>query len=75
VPILTNPNTGGRFPVDTEAQVRFWARSGWVVDEDQSPIDAPAPPEPVAPAEPEPVPASSDPEPAATATRTSKKEK
>ena len=73
MPILTHPATGGRFEVQTDEQVRYWARSGWVVDADQSPVDAAPVPEPVAPADA--APSTPDPEPAAPATRTSKKEK
>lgn len=80
--ILRDPRTGNRYePVSADQEAWLTGRPGWVVDDDQSPINPAPEPEPataevaapvVDEASPEPEP---EPEPAATATRTSKKEK
>ena len=74
--ILKDPRTGNRYQPVNDAQEKWLTgRPGWVVDDDQSPINPNPEPEPAAAsvvAEPvQPEPAS---EPAAPATRTRKKE-
>lgn len=37
MPIITHPESGGRYDA-TDEQVKGFARAGWVVDDDQSPV-------------------------------------
>lgn len=37
MPIITHPETGARYDA-TDEQVKGFARAGWVVDDDQTPV-------------------------------------